>query len=80
MIRIADIQNALLPLVGWHQDYDPQQQIDETLTHSDYMGISVGLMFACDTIYMMNGWEKSCGANREYGYALGMDKLIVMEE
>lgn len=35
MIRIADIQNALLPLVGWHQDYDPQQQIDETLTHSE---------------------------------------------
>ena len=35
MIRIADIQNALLPLVGWHQDYDPQKQIDETLTHSE---------------------------------------------
>ena len=35
MIRIADIQTALLPLVGWHQDYDPQHQIDETLTQSD---------------------------------------------
>lgn len=35
MIRIADIQNALLPLVGWHQDYDPQHQIDETLTQSE---------------------------------------------
>ena len=27
--RITDIQNALLPLIGWHQDYDPQHQIDE---------------------------------------------------
>ena len=35
MIRIADIQNALLPLVGWHQDYDPQHQIEETLTQSE---------------------------------------------
>ena len=35
MIRIADIQTALLPLVGWHQDYDPQHQIDETLTQSE---------------------------------------------
>ena len=35
MIRIADIQNALLPLIGWHQDYDPQHQIDESLTHSE---------------------------------------------
>ena len=35
MIRIADIKTALLPLVGWHQDYDPQHQIDETLTQSE---------------------------------------------
>ena len=35
MIRIADIQNALLPLIGWHQDYDPQHQIEESLTHSE---------------------------------------------
>ena len=35
MIRIADIQTALLPLVGWHQDYDPQHQIDEMLTQSE---------------------------------------------
>ena len=35
MIRIADIQNALLPLIGWHQDYDPQHQIDESLTQSE---------------------------------------------
>ena len=35
MIRIADIQSALLPLVGWHQDYDPQHQIDESLTQSE---------------------------------------------
>ena len=35
MIRIADIQNALLPLIGWHQDYDPQHQIEESLTQSE---------------------------------------------
>lgn len=35
MIRITDIQNALLPLIGWHQDYDPQHQIEESLTQSE---------------------------------------------
>ena len=35
MIRIPEIVNALQPLVGWQQDYNPQQQIDERLTQSE---------------------------------------------
>lgn len=35
MIRIADIQNALLPLVGWHQDFSPMDAIDDSLTQSE---------------------------------------------
>ena len=33
----------------------------------------------CDSIYMIKGWEKSCGANREYGYALAKDMMIMYE-
>ena len=35
MIRLQEIQTALMPLVGWQQDYNPQHQIDETLTRSE---------------------------------------------
>lgn len=35
MYRIADIQNALMSVVGWHQDYNPAQYIDDRLTRSD---------------------------------------------
>lgn len=35
MIRLQDIQAALLPVVGWQQDYNPQNQIDESLTESE---------------------------------------------
>ena len=35
MIRLQDIQTALLPVVGWQQDYNPQNQIDEALTQSE---------------------------------------------
>ena len=35
MIRIPEIVNALQPLVGWQQDYNPKQQIDERLTQSE---------------------------------------------
>ena len=35
MIRIAQIQDELLHLVGWEQSYDPQKQIDAALTESE---------------------------------------------
>ena len=35
MIRLQEIQAALLPVVGWEQDYNPQNQIDESLTVSE---------------------------------------------
>ena len=35
MIRIGQIQEAMLHLVGWEQSYDPQQQIDEALTETE---------------------------------------------
>ena len=35
MIRIPVIVDALLPLVGWRQSYDPRDTIDESLTHSE---------------------------------------------
>jgi hypothetical protein len=31
MVRLQEIQNALLPVVGWQQDYNPQNQIEESL-------------------------------------------------
>ena len=40
MIRITDIQDKLLHLVGWEQAYDPAKQIDASLTQSES-----GLMF-----------------------------------
>ena len=35
MIRINEIQDALLHLVGWEQSFDPQQQISNALTETE---------------------------------------------
>ena len=35
MIRLKELQTALLPVVGWQQDYNPQNQIDESLCESE---------------------------------------------
>ena len=48
-------------------------------SYEEYMKMSLTMLDMCDAIYMLTGWEKSCGANREYGYALAKD-YILMEE
>ncbi len=48
-------------------------------TYEEYMKMSFAMLDMCGSIYMMAGWEKSCGANREYGYALAKDKTIMFE-
>lgn len=35
MIRLQEIQTALLPVVGWEQDYNPEKQIDGELCQSE---------------------------------------------
>ena len=35
MIRINDIQDALMPLVGWQQDYNPAKAIDDDLLQTE---------------------------------------------
>lgn len=35
MIRLKELQTALLPVVGWQQDYNPQKQIDNALCQSE---------------------------------------------
>lgn len=48
-------------------------------TYEEYMKVSFCLLDMCEAIYMMDGWNKSCGANREYAYALAKDKIIMVE-
>ena len=49
-------------------------------TYEEYMKVDMLLLDMCDTIYMLKGWEKSCGANREYGYALAKDYIVLQQE
>lgn len=53
--------------------------LPEDTGYEEYMRMSFLMLDMCDSIYMLDGWSKSCGANREYGYAIAMDKMIVFE-
>lgn len=44
------------------------------------MDVDLQLLDMCDVIYMLKGWQQSLGCNREYGYALAKDIIILKEE
>lgn len=50
-----------------------------TTQYEEYMSMSYCMLDMCDSIYMMPGWEKSMGANRELGYALAKKKRVIKE-
>lgn len=54
-------------------------QLPEDTTYEEYMKMSFCMLDMCEAIYMLRGWKKSCGANREYGYAMARDKTIIFE-
>ena len=54
-------------------------QLPEDTSYEEYMKMSFCMLDMCEAIYMLNGWSKSCGANRELGYAMAKDKIIMYE-
>ena len=54
--------------------------LPEDTTYEEYMKMSLTMLDMCEAIYLLKGWEKSCGANREYGYAWAKDYIILREE
>ena len=54
-------------------------QLPIDTTYEEYMRMCFCMLDMCDGIYMIKGWDKSCGANREYGYAMAKDMIIMHE-
>ena len=41
-------------------------QLPETFTHAEHLEVDVAALKQCDAIYMMDGWQNSQGARREF--------------
>ena len=49
------------------------------ITYEQYMNIDLAMLKSSDAIYMLDGWQKSLGANREIGFAMGLGLNIFYE-
>lgn len=54
-------------------------QLPKDTTYEEYMKMCFCMLDMCIAIYMLNGFEKSCGSNRELGYAMAKDMIIMHE-
>ena len=54
-------------------------QLPSDTDYEDYMKMSFCMLDMCDGIYLLQGWEKSCGSNRELGYAMAKGKIILRQ-
>ena len=52
----------------------------DQMSYEAIMRIDMELLAAADYLVQLPGWEDSKGANRELGFALGTDKIIVSLE
>lgn len=78
MERFAEVEEKLIN--DGYSVINPasvNSMMPEDTSYEEYMKMSLTMLGMCDAIYMMDGWENSCGANREYGYALAKDYFIL---
>ena len=54
-------------------------QLPSDTDYEDYMKMSFCMLDMCDGIYLLKGWDKSCGSNRELGYAMAKGKIILRQ-
>lgn len=55
--------------------------IDVTgMSREEILKKDIRLLWECDGIYMLKGWQQSCGANREYGFALAKGMGVMFED
>lgn len=52
----------------------------ECMSYEAIMRIDLELLATADYLVQLPGWEDSKGANRELGFALGADKIVVTYE
>lgn len=65
-----------------HEVINPAELNDvlPDLEYEEFMKLDFALLELCDAILMLEGWEKSKGAVREYYYAMAKGMRVMIDE
>lgn len=80
LIRFAGAKSRLL--CCGYEVVNPAQMclsLPNTFSHNEYMEVCMAALKACDTIYLLNGWQNSAGAKIEAEYALFNNYTMIEE-
>lgn len=78
----GDLQNGQrgrLAAMGY-KVINPAEMIEilhEGASYEDFLDIDLALLAKADVLVQLPDWESSRGANRELGFTLGTDKIVV---
>lgn len=61
---------------GWNVTNPASHGVIEGYEWADYIRLDLPKLVKCDSIYLLNGWHKSKGANLEYQIATAMGMNI----
>lgn len=81
MERFAKVEKELTE--KGHMVYNPAKinsNMPNGTTYEEYMKVSFCLLDMADAIYIMSGWEKSKGSNREFYYARSKGKTVIYQD
>ena len=60
--------------------YNPARiELPPEADYEEYMELCFDMIDMCGAVYMLENWKLGAGANRELGYALGRDKIVVYQ-
>lgn len=65
-----------------HEVFNPARfnlVLPDSATWEDYMKLSEAMLSCCDTIYLLQGWENSRGAVKEYHLAMAAGMVVLKE-
>lgn len=77
--RFAEAETHLRSL-GAEKIINPCCMSNSNLTHEQYMQICYAMIDVSDCVYVLNNWEESDGATREYLYAVSKCKEIIWQK
>ena len=79
-VSIELIRNGWYVITPHKNTAGYEQYEDDQITYQTWIEMDLDILKRCDAIFVMNGWKRSRGTQREITLALDLNLLVFFEE